>query len=388
MKKKRIAILGSTGSIGVNTLRVIAAHSDCFEAVALTAYNSVKAVESQIRQFRPRHVALAAAHIALLKRKYPRVRFYDVQKDLAELVSHGDIDVVVIAMTGAAALDPFLAAVRAGKIVAPANKEALVMAGDIIMAEARKFAATVIPVDSEQSAIFQCLQGHDIRHLHRIVLTASGGALRDVPRAQHDKLSIKEILAHPRWKMGAKITVDSATLMNKGFEVIEAQRLFGVPVDKIKVLVHPEAIVHSMVEFVDGSVLAQLGVTDMRLPIQYALTYPGRIPAGIARLDLAGTGQLTFAAPDVKKFPSLQLAYDAARQGGLSPTVLNAADEVAVEAFLQGKISFTAIYRVVAKTLAAHLRCSDAGKVQGLAGIKQADMWARHRAAEEIERLR
>ena len=280
MKKKRVAVLGSTGSVGVNTLRVIAAYPDRFEAVALTAFNSVKEIEGQIRQFRPQYVAIAGQHMAGLKRTYRGVKFFDAAHDLPQLVARKDIDVVVIAMTGAAALDPFLAAVRAGKIVAPANKEALVMAGDIIMAEARKYGATVIPVDSEQSAIFQCLQGRDIKDVHQIHLTASGGALRDVPRVRHDTLSVKQILAHPRWKMGAKITVDSATLMNKGFEVIEAQRLFAVDVQKIKVVIHPEAIVHSMVEFLDGSILAQLGVTDpVRADISRAVVH-GAWPCG------------------------------------------------------------------------------------------------------------
>lgn len=387
MKKKRIAILGSTGSIGINTLRVAAAYPDLFEVAALTAFNSVKEIEDQIHRFRPRYAGIAAAHLTRLKKAHPRVKFFDASRDLADIASAQDIDVVVIAMTGAAALDPFLAAVRAGKIVAPANKEALVMAGDILMSEARQYGATVIPVDSEQSAIFQCLQGRDIKDVYQIHLTASGGALRDVPRSRHDKLSVKEILAHPRWKMGAKITVDSATLMNKGFEVIEACRLFGVDGDKVKVVVHPEAIVHSMVEFTDGSILAQMGATDMRLPIQYALTYPCRFSTGTPRLDFAKLGQLTFMRPDLQKFPSLKLAYAVLRHGDLAPAVLNAADEVAVEAFLQRKIRFTAIYRVVEKTVAAHLK-NCRGRSTGLAPIKKADAWARQRAAEEIERLR
>jgi 1-deoxy-D-xylulose-5-phosphate reductoisomerase len=387
MKKKRIAVLGSTGSVGVNTLRVIAAYPDRFQAVALTAFNSVKRIEDQIRQFRPKYVALAGRHVPGLKRTYGRVKFFDVTRDLAQLVTAGDIDVVVIAMTGAAALDPFLAAVRAGKVVAPANKEALVMAGDILMAQARKYGASVIPVDSEQSAIFQCLEGRDIKDVHQIHLTASGGALRDVSRWRHDRLSVKKILAHPRWKMGAKITVDSATLMNKGFEVIEAHRLFGVEAKKIKVVIHPEAIVHSMVEFVDGSILAQLGVTDMRLPIQYALTYPRRLCTDMPRLDFEKLGRLTFLKPDTQKFPSLSLAYDALRHGGAAPAVLNAADEMAVEAFLEGRIRFTAIHTVVEKILAAHLKGSQRHHA-GLHVIKQADAWARRRAVEEIERVR
>ncbi len=387
MKKKRIAVLGSTGSIGVNTLRVIAAHPDAFEAVALTANNSVREIEAQIRQFRPRYVALAKAHIASLEKKYKDVLFFDVADGLAELVARRDIDTVVIAMTGAAALAPFLAAVRAGKTVAPANKEALVMAGHILMAEARKNGAVVVPVDSEQSAIFQCLEGRSMADLHQIHLTASGGALRDVPRQRHDKVLVKQILAHPRWKMGAKITVDSATLMNKGFEVIEAHRLFGVSAEKIKVVIHPEAIIHSLVEFIDGSVIAQLGVTDMRLPIQYALTYPRRLPSGIAGLDLPGLGALTFSLPDKRTFPLLELAYEVLRKGGTAPAVLNAADEVAVDAFLQGHIGFTAIHAVVEKTVRAHIK----GRISlasGLRDIQHADAWARIRAIEETERLK
>lgn len=387
MKRKRIAVLGSTGSIGVNTLKVIAAYPDRFEAVALTAFNSVKLIEQQIRQFSPRYVALAGEHIGPLGKKYSGVDFFDVRQDLAELVARRDIDVVVLAMTGAAALAPFLAAVRAGKTVAPANKEALVMAGGIIMDEARRHGASVIPVDSEQSAIFQCLDGRDVKELHRIHLTASGGPLRNVPTVRHDKIAVKDILAHPRWKMGAKITVDSATLMNKGFEVIEARWLFGVDAAKIKVVIHPEAIIHSMAEFVDGSFLAQLGATDMRLPIQYALSYPQRLPCAVARLDLVQLGALTFFAPDMRKFPSLALAYEALRLAGAAPAVLNAADEVAVAAFLDGRIKFTSIHTVVERIVMAHRKASPGAGVS-LRSIQQADAWARVRAAEEIERLK
>ncbi|MBF0331083.1 MAG: 1-deoxy-D-xylulose-5-phosphate reductoisomerase [Candidatus Omnitrophica bacterium] len=383
MKKKRIAILGSTGSIGVNALKVIAAHPDRFEVVLLAAHNSVNLIRSQIRQYAPKFVAMASVHLPQLKKDHSRVKFFDAQRDLPELVSRADIDVVVIAMTGAAALEPFLAAVRAGKKVAPANKEALVMAGDILMEAARRSGSVIVPVDSEQSAIFQCLEGRNTQDLHQIHLTASGGALRCLPRMKHDQVSVKDILAHPRWKMGAKITVDSATLMNKGFEVIEAQRLFGVGVDKINVLIHPEAIIHSMVEFIDGSIIAQLGVTDMRLPIQYALTYPERLPMPLKRLDLVQLKALTFEAPDLKKFPSLKLAYAAARQAGTAPTVLNAADEIAVEAFLKGKIKFTGIHSVVERTLSKHVNVPR----PGLLDIKYADGWARQKAQEIVERV-
>ncbi len=383
MRKKRIAILGSTGSVGVNTLKVIAAHPDRFEVVLLAANNSVDLMRAQIRKYSPKYVAMAPVHLPRLKKEWAGVKFFDVGQDLPELVTKQDVDIVVIAMTGAAALVPFLAAVTAGKKVAPANKEALVMAGDILMKEAHKHGAVVVPVDSEQSAIFQCLEGRNIMDLRRIHLTASGGALRSLPRIKHDKVSVEDILAHPRWNMGAKITVDSATLMNKGFEVIEAQRLFGVSVDKIHVLVHPEAIIHSMVEFVDGSVLAQLAVTDMRLPIQYALTYPDRLPGTLEQLDLVKMKALTFEAPDLKKFPSLKLAYAAARQGGTAPTVLNAADEVAVDAFLRGKIRFTSIYAVVERALLKHANILK----PELSDIQGADNWARQKALEIVERM-
>jgi 1-deoxy-D-xylulose-5-phosphate reductoisomerase len=227
------------------------------------------------------------------------------------------------------------------------------------------------------------LEGRDRKDLYQVHLTASGGALRALPRARHDKVSVRDILAHPRWKMGAKITVDSATLMNKGFEVIEAQRLFDLSIDKIKVLVHPEAIIHSMIEFVDGSILAQLGVTDMRLPIQYALTYPERLPVPLKRLDLVALKALTFEAPDLKKFPSLKLAYLAARRGGTAPAVLNAADEVAVDAFLKGSIKFTSIHTVVEKTLLKHVNVAS----PSLSDIQDADVWARYKAQEFVERV-
>ena len=383
MKRKRIAVLGSTGSIGVNTLRVIADHGDRFEVAALTAYKNTALLEEQIRRFLPKHVAMAAGDIARFSKEFGRVKFYDAARDMAEIAALKGIDIVVIAVTGAAALAPFLAAARAGKIIAPANKEALVMAGDILMAEVRRNAAVVIPVDSEQSAIFQCLEGRNRQDVRQVHLTASGGPLRDVPRAEHDRFTVKDILAHPRWQMGAKITVDSATMMNKGFEVIEAQRLFGLSIGQINVLVHPEAVVHSMVEFTDGTVLAQLGVTDMRLPNQYALTYPERIASGTPRLDLAAGGSLNFARPDLERFPSLALAYEAARIAGTAPAVLNAADEVAVEAFLQGRMRFTAIHAVVEQVLLQHRNI----RKPLLSDIEQADARARVRAAEYIERL-
>ncbi|MBI3315185.1 MAG: 1-deoxy-D-xylulose-5-phosphate reductoisomerase, partial [Candidatus Omnitrophica bacterium] len=354
MRPKRIAILGSTGSIGVNTLKVIGRYPRRFIVTALSAYTNTVLLQKQVRQFAPKHVAAAPRTLAGLKRSVPSsTRLYDAETDLGAMAALKEVDVVVIAMRGAGALAPFLAAARAGKTIAPANKEALVMAGEILMKEAHRFGARIIPVDSEQSAIFQCLDGAKtpVKSVH---LTASGGPLRDVPASRFGAMTVKDILRHPRWNMGPKITVDSATLMNKGFEFIEAQRLFGLRFDQIKVVVHPQAIIHSMVEFEDGSILAQLGVTDMRLPIQYALTYPDRLPTGLGRLDLAGLKQLNFQKPDLKKFPALGLAFEAARSGGTLPCVLNAANEEAVEGFLKGKIGFTAIYKVVEKIVRRH----------------------------------
>ncbi|MEK7084295.1 MAG: 1-deoxy-D-xylulose-5-phosphate reductoisomerase, partial [Patescibacteria group bacterium] len=287
MKKKNVAIFGSTGSIGINTLKVIDRFKDRFNVVALTAYQNHELLLRQARQYIPDYVATAGEGIEYLKRHLDskKVRICSIDHDLSMIASLPAVDIVVMAMRGSVALTPFLAAVRAGKTVAPANKEALVVAGDILVAEAKKHKARIIPIDSEQSAIFQCLEGERRQELKRVHLTASGGALQEVPASKFDRLTVKQILDHPRWKMGPKITVDSATLMNKGFEVIEAKKLFGLKADEIKVLIHPEAIIHSMVEFNDGSVIAQLGVTDMRLPIQYALTYPERLATGLKDLD-------------------------------------------------------------------------------------------------------
>ncbi len=359
MPMKNVAVLGSTGSIGINTLKVIDRYKDRFRVVALTACYNEKLLNAQAAKYHPKYKVLGVNESAAL----------------SLIASANDVDIVVIAIRGAAALAPFLSAAKAGKIIAPANKEALVIAGDLIMPLARKHGAVIIPVDSEQSAIFQCVDGQKAP-IKRIHLTASGGPLRDVPSSKFNRMSVSDILRHPRWQMGPKITVDSATLMNKGFEFIEAQRLFSLRHDQINVLVHPEAIIHSMVEFADGSVLAQLAVTDMRLPIQYALTYPQRLPTGLKPLDLAAMKQLNFNAPDLKKFPSLQLAMHAARLAGTAPCVLNAADEEAVDEFLKGNISFTSIYKVVEKVLTRHKII----KQPSLGEILEADAQARHEA--------
>ena len=379
---KRIVILGSTGSIGINTLKIAAKYPKRFKVVGLSAYNNVRLLEKQMARFKPRMVAVRKEKTGLFKKRVSRLRILDVDRDLEEMVTAKDVDLVVIGMRGSAALPPFLAAVRAGKHVAPANKEALVIAGALLMKEARKSGARIIPIDSEQSAIFQCLQGQNRKEVAKILLTASGGALLRVPAVEFNRLSVQKILKHPRWRMGKKITVDSATLMNKGFEVIEAKRLFDLDVKDIEVVIHPEAIVHSMVEYKDGSILAQLSVTDMRIPIQYAMTYPQRWPVGLKRLRLNDLGRLHFEPPDFKKFPALPLCFEVARKDGTLPSVLNAADEEAVEAFLQEKISFTKIYRIVEKVCRKH----KVKRNPALADIYAAETWARETARKEISK--
>ena len=377
---RHIVVLGSTGSIGVNALDVISRFPDRFRVLGLSAYNNVDMLERQVRAFRPDYVAIGRKSYALLKKRLGSLpcRCLEVEEGISEMVTDARADTVVIGMSGRAALEPFLDAVRCGKTVAPANKEALVIAGELIMAEARKSNAKVIPVDSEQSAIFQCLAAGRRRELRRIYLTASGGALKKVPRSQFADLTVEKILKHPRWKMGRKITVDSATLMNKGFEVIEAQRLFQVGVEDIEVLIHPEAIVHSLISFVDGSIMAQLGVTDMRLPIQYALTYPQRWPSPLPDVDFLALKRLTFEKPQIHKFPALGLALEVAGRGDTYPAVLNAADEEAVAAFLKHKLSFCDIFRTVEHVVLRH----QGQRRPGLQDVLSADLWARSEAKE------
>lgn len=382
---KRVLILGSTGTIGVNTLKIIERFPQHFQAVGLTAYNNVDVLAQQIRRFNPKYVGAAPAHrqmlCSLLNGSDTVV--FDAERDLAEMCSLNDIDIVVIGISGRAALEPFLASIRSGKTIAPANKEALVIAGDILMKEARRHNVRIIPVDSEQSAIFQCLEGQSRKDLKKIYLTASGGALREVPADQFDNLTVDEILKHPRWKMGVKITVDSATMMNKGFEVIEAQRLFDLRLDQIEVVIHPEAVIHSMVGFQDGSVIAQIGATDMRVPIQYALTYPERWDAPVEDLDFFNVRQLNFERPDLEKFPALNLAMEAAREGGTAPCVLNAANEEAVAAFLDHAIRFSDIYRIVERVM----RKQKTQVVDHIDCVLAADLAAREAAQGELSRL-
>ncbi|MDP8212017.1 MAG: 1-deoxy-D-xylulose-5-phosphate reductoisomerase [Candidatus Zapsychrus exili] len=382
MKQKNIVILGSTGSIGVNALKVIKHFKDRFKVIGLSAYNNSKLLESQVNEFNPKYVAVNEKGVKYFKGlvNLKKTKVLSAESDLEYLASLKEADIVIIGMSGSVALNPFLSAVRSGKVVAPANKEALVIAGDIIMKEAKKYNATIIPVDSEQSAIFQCLNGHNRSELKKVHLTASGGALLNTPKSEFDSLSVEKILKHPRWKMGKKITVDSATLMNKGFEVIEAKRLFDLRLEEIQVVIHPEAIMHSMVEFVDGSIIAQLGVTDMRIPIQYALTYPNRLPSSLSSVDFFKLKSFTFKEPNFNKFPCLKLALLVAKKEGTFPSVLNASDEEAVDAFLKGKLLFSSIAKIVEKVIGKHKSI----ETPNLKQILDADVWAREQTKKII----
>lgn len=351
---KQIAILGSTGSIGTQTLDVVRQHPEAFSVYALSAHRSIDLLIKQALEFNPAVVCIA-------DETYYRplcdalsdlpIRVLAGEKALAEIVTMPAIDVVVAAMVGYAGLRPTIEAIKAKKTIALANKETLVVAGEIIDRLAKRYKVDILPVDSEHSAIFQSLVGEDMTTVEKLLLTASGGPFRNFTLEQMQYVTAAEALRHPNWEMGAKITIDSASMMNKGFEVIEARWLFDIPVDKIQVLVHPQSVVHSAVQFVDGSVKAQLGTPDMRMPIQYALTYPERWMSDVARLDLFATQSLTFEEPDLKRFPNLALAYEAMNKGGNMPCVLNAANEVVNLAFREGTCGFMQMSDVIAKTM-------------------------------------
>ena len=357
---KKLAILGSTGSIGTQTLDVVREHPDRFEVYAICAHRSVDKLVEQARDFRPEVVCIADESLYTeLKQKLQAALGADAEMmkvwagadAIAEMVTMPSIDIVVAAMVGYAGLRPTMEAIRAGKTIALANKETLVVAGELICALAEQYHAPILPVDSEHSAIFQSLVGEDHSEIEKILLTASGGPFRTWTLEQISRATAADALRHPNWDMGAKITIDSASMMNKGFEVIEAKWLFGVDVEKIEVLVHPQSIVHSAVQFTDGAVKAQLGAPDMRLPIQYALTFPERLGASFPRLDLFKTANLTFEKPDLERFPNLRLAYDAMHRGGNMPCVLNAANEVVNLAFREGKMGFLEMSDVIRKTM-------------------------------------
>ena len=388
---KRLAILGSTGSIGQSALAVVGAHPDRLRVMALAAGENASLVADQIRRFRPvlAGVSTKAAFDELESRLLGMPEPPEVLSGRDALIAaatHPDVDLVLCATSGTAGLEAALAAIEAGKVVALANKEILVMAGALMVEAAHRRGVTILPVDSEHNAIHQCLAGRSPEDVTRLVLTASGGPFRTWSDAELDRATPEAALRHPTWRMGRKITIDSATLMNKGLEVIEARWLFDMPGSRVDVLIHPQSVVHSLVELRDGSVIAQLGVTDMRLPIQYAFSYPERWATAGARLNLIDAGPLDFQLPDHGRFPCLRLAYDALAQGGGAPAVLNAANEVAVEAFLAGAIGFRAIPRVIEATLSAVEAGGSAPRSIG--EILELDGRARRRARETIGTLR
>ena len=353
--KKQLAILGSTGSIGAETLDVVAEYPDLFEVYTLTANNNVELLIEQAKRFNPDSVVIAnEAHYPRLKealKEYP-IKVYAGDEAIAQIVEAAPIDIVVTAMVGYAGLRPTIRAIEAHKTIALANKETLVVAGDLIKQLALEYHAPIIPVDSEHSAIFQCLIGEWDNPIDKIILTASGGPFRELTAEQMKHVTKNDALKHPKWNMGHKITIDSATLMNKGFEMIEAKWLFDVDPKDIEIAVHPQSIVHSMVQFKDGTVKAQLGVQDMRLPIRYALSYPARLESPNSKLTLEQYAHLTFERPDLERFPLLRYAFDAVAEGGNMPCIMNAANEIAVAAFLHDAIDYPSIARIVAETMA------------------------------------
>jgi 1-deoxy-D-xylulose-5-phosphate reductoisomerase len=378
-----ISVLGSTGSIGCNTLKVVE-HLGDIPVVAIAAGRNMAKFAEQIEIFEPELAACAdedcAAELSqlLAGKKKPKIVFGE--SGLVEVATHEAATTVVSAMVGSVGFVPTLRAIEAGKRVALANKETLVMAGELMTAAAKEFGAEILPVDSEHNAIHQCLRGETHGEVSRLILTASGGPFRTSTKAEIENATIDEALNHPKWKMGDKITIDSATLMNKGLEVIEAHWLFGFDADHISVIVHPQSVVHSMVEMVDGSVIAQLGVTDMRHAIQYALTYPARVRGCLDALDFTTLSRLDFESPDLERFPCLGLAYSALRTGGTMPAVLNAANEVTVQAFLDGKIRLSEISAINGAVMAEH----DPQPADSLAGILDRDAWARERAIMKL----
>jgi 1-deoxy-D-xylulose-5-phosphate reductoisomerase len=382
---KGLSILGSTGSIGTNVLRVVDAFPDRFEVVGLAAGGNVEALAEQVARHRPRIVSVAdAGGLERLSRlvDLSGLRAVVGGEGMVEAATHPHARMVVASAVGAVGLVPTYRALEAGKDVALANKETLVMAGELMLARARETGARLLPIDSEHCALHECLDGRRPEDVRRLILTASGGPFRDRPRESLARVTREEALAHPTWRMGPKITIDSATLMNKGLEVIEAHWLFGMPAAKIDVLVHPQSVVHSMVELVDGTVLAQLGVTDMRMPIQYALTYPEKWEAAIAGLDFSKAMRLDFAPPDRPRFPCLSLAYRALEKGGTAPAALNAANEEAVAAFLDGRVPFPAIPESIQEVLEAE---PEAG-APTLEDVLEADRRAREHARRALAR--
>ncbi len=382
---KKISILGSTGSIGQSTLSVVEKYSDRFSVVALAAGNNIDLLEQQVRQFKPAVVALSGeASAEILKKRLQgmKIRVFSGIEGMIQVATADEADITVSAIVGSAGLEPTMAAIRAGKNIALANKEVLVTAGELIVAECRSRKVSLLPVDSEHSAIFQCLLAGEHRDVGKLILTASGGPFRRHSKQDLATVTLAQTLKHPNWSMGRKITVDSATLMNKGLEVIEARWLFGVSPERIKVLVHPQSIVHSLVEYRDGAVIAQLGMPDMRGPIAYALSYPERLEGVSPGLDLARIGVLNFEEPDTERFPCLAHAFEALRVGGSMPAVLSAANEVAVKYFLDEKICYGDIAGVIKNTMAEHTPTP----INTVEDALTADLWARQEAERIIKR--
>ena len=385
---RRIAILGSTGSIGRSTLSVAESYPDRFQIIALAAGSNVQAAFEQAVRWKPRVISVARETDADSVRKKLRaqgcgeIEVVHGSAGTVRVSTHPEADFVVSAIVGVAGLEATYEAVKAGKTVGLANKECLVAAGELITAEARKQGKPLLPIDSEHNAVHQCMRGGRIEEVQKIWLTASGGPFLKTPKSQFPSITVQQALNHPTWKMGKRITIDSATLMNKGFEVIEACRLFHVPPSQVEVIVHPQSTIHSMVEFIDGSILAQFSVTDMRLPILYALTYPERIQSDL-RFPVMDLRQLDFYPPDMQKFRCLKLAYEAAEAGGAKPVALNAADEIAVGAFLEGQIGFDDIPRVIEDVLSA----TKTGKMESINQVVETDLEARRAARERVEQL-
>lgn len=385
MDKRHIAILGSTGSIGTQALDVVAQHPDLFEVELLTANNNSRLLIEQARRFKPNAVVICneEKYVEVSEALDPLyIKVFTGIESVCDIVAGSGVDMVLTAMVGFSGLKPTVAAIRAGKAIALANKETLVAAGELIMSLSRECKAPIIPVDSEHSAIFQCLQGENA-DIEKLLLTGSGGPFRDFSREEMSSVTREMALNHPRWKMGPKVTIDSASLMNKGLEVIEARWLFGVRPQDIEVVIHPQSIIHSMVQFTDGSVIAQMSNPDMRVPIQYALTYPRRTTLNSSRLDFPTLAQLTFEKPDTRKFPCLKLAYEALSCGGNATCILNGANEVAVKAFLEGRIRFTSIPSLIEETLAAGTFI----KKPALEDIFSTDFEAKRIAAEKLRKF-
>jgi len=380
---RSIALLGSTGSIGVSTLDLVRRFPDRFRIFGMVAGQNLKLLAAQIKEFAPQCVAIKNESDVPRLRKLLGKKTIEIGwgvKGATAIATANDVDVVLAAIVGAAGLLPTLDAIRAGKEIALANKEALVMAGEILVNEAKRARSRLFPVDSEHSAIFQCLEGNQRDEVDKLILTASGGPFLKTPLSRLSSVTISQALKHPNWKMGRKITIDSATMMNKGLEVVEAHWEFNMEPSRIDVVIHPQSVVHSMVRYQDGTIIAQLGIPDMRIPIAYALAYPHRLNGGWKPLEVTDHGELNFLAVDKKRYPALDLAYDALNQGGTMPAVLNAANEVAVEAFLAGRIGFCEIHRTIERTMCSH----SPQAARDVEDVLDADRWARERATSLV----